>query len=349
MAKATRFGWLACLVSLAANAAAGGAEVRRAKVDVRLPDVELTDQADRRLPAAEILTDAKIPVLVQFIFTSCPTICPALAANFAAAGEELGAAARFVSISIDPEHDTPARLAGFGQQFGAVESWSLVTGERRDIGAIQKAFGVYQGNKMWHAPLTFLKAPGTGTGWVRLDGMLTPAQLEEEAERVSPRRSVAAELAGRRLYEDGVTVSGEPLRAALPDGIAVQGKQFACASCHRPSGFGSSEGLVASPPVTAKSLFRPLESNRNRGDDFRELFQEFGGDRARLHDLKPRPAYTRESLERALRSGVDPAGRSLDPIMPRYQLEDSDVGALLAYLQTLGATPGAGVAPKVCR
>lgn len=58
---------------------------------------------------------------------------------------------------------------------------------------------------------------------------------------------------------------------------------------------------------------------------------------------RARPAYTEASLARALRVGVDPAGRALSPLMPRYPLQDGEAAALTGYLRTLSAQPSPGV------
>ncbi|MGF1468114.1 MAG: SCO family protein [Sandaracinaceae bacterium] len=72
------------------------------------------------------------PYVVDFIFTSCPDVCPTMSAQLAnldrrlADVEEL----RFVSITVDPAHDTPEELRAYGQRFGADPArWHLLTGE----------------------------------------------------------------------------------------------------------------------------------------------------------------------------------------------------------------------------
>lgn len=154
--------------------------------------------------------------------------------------------------------------------------------------------------------------------------------------------------AGRRIYDDGVLPSGEPLVATAPGGAPLSGAAAACARCHRPSGFGGSEGGLYVPPITAPVLAAPRRpATVSRGELMGPLYQEVhtAAARARLLALAPRPAYDATSLAAAVRDGRDPAGRTLDPAMPRYRLGDEDLARLGGYLTTLGATPAPGVEP----
>jgi hypothetical protein len=125
---------------------------------------------------------------------------------------------------------------------------------------------------------------------------------------------------GERLYRQGLRASGVPLTGTVQGDVPVSGSQFSCVNCHLRSGMGSSEAAIVAPPVTAPILFGARET-----------------------EPKKRPAYDETSLARALRAGVDPAGRVLDPLMPRYALDDAEVGSLAAYLRTLSAAPSPGV------
>jgi len=153
--------------------------------------------------------------------------------------------------------------------------------------------------------------------------------LAAAAAFAAPLRPPDPEL-GRRIYRDGILPSGRPL-------------QTACASCHRRSGFGGSEGGVYVPPVTGPALFQP--ERLVRADLFRELYQLVQPEsyRARVRDPRVRPGYTVATLATALREGRDPAGRRLDALMPRYPIQDADVAHLAAYLETLSAAPAPGV------
>src|SRR5436309_5440514 len=82
------------------------------------PDVTLVDATGARVPLSAALNRPG-SVVLQFIFTTCPSVCPALSATLAAAREDLGDEASLVSISIDPEYDTPARLRDYSRRFSA--------------------------------------------------------------------------------------------------------------------------------------------------------------------------------------------------------------------------------------
>ncbi len=143
------------------------------------------------------LLTASEPVLLQFIFTTCTTICPVLSASFASSQDALQAVGqdfRLVSISIDPEHDTPPVLRDYAARFHAAPNWHFLTGAKDDVERVQKAFEAwYPGNnKMYHRPYTYLRAHKCAP-WVRIEGLLSTAKLVAEYRRVldqpPPRRA----------------------------------------------------------------------------------------------------------------------------------------------------------------
>ena len=116
------------------------------------------------------------------IFTTCTTICPVLSASFAQTQKALGPDARdvqMVSISIDPEYDTPAKLREYAKRFKAQERWTFYTGDLVDVVAVQKAFDVYRGDKMNHPPVTFLRTEADAP-WVRFEGFASAGDLVRE-------------------------------------------------------------------------------------------------------------------------------------------------------------------------
>jgi protein SCO1/2 len=93
---------------------------------------------------------------ITFIFTRCPfpTFCPRLSSNFSETAQKLKAMANgptnwhLLSITIDPEFDTPARLQGYAQTYKADSNhWDHVTGTLTDITAISEQFGL----QFWRA------------------------------------------------------------------------------------------------------------------------------------------------------------------------------------------------------
>lgn len=149
------------------------------------PDVTLSDMNGEKVTLASAL-GREGPVILQFIFTTCPTVCPVMSATFSAAQDKLGAElgkVRMISVSIDPEQDTPPRLREYARKFKAGPQWLFLTGDSDDIVAVRKSFDAYGNNKMRHEPLTFLRA-SPGKRWVRLDGLMSATQLLAEYKRL---------------------------------------------------------------------------------------------------------------------------------------------------------------------
>lgn len=158
----------------------------RTYASYEVPDVTLVDVNGERVSLSEALAYDG-PVFLQFIFTTCPTICPVMSSTLASAQGKLGpeaARVRMISVSIDPEQDTPERLREYARKFKAGPQWIFLTGDLEKIVAVQKSFDAYRGNKMRHEPLTFMRA-GRGKPWLRLDGLLSATQLVEEYRRLT--------------------------------------------------------------------------------------------------------------------------------------------------------------------
>lgn len=157
------------------------AGVQRSEQAYQAPDVTLIDQGGERVAMGALLATDK-PVLLNFIFTTCTAICPAMTATFEKVQEGLAAEAdkvAMVSVSIDPEQDTPAALSDYARRFDAGPQWVFLTGSLEDSIRVQKAFDAYRGDKMNHAPLTLLRA-GPDAKWVRFDGFASAADLTRE-------------------------------------------------------------------------------------------------------------------------------------------------------------------------
>jgi protein SCO1/2 len=155
--------------------------VRRSEAQYAIPNVTLTRDDGKAVALAAELDDGR-PVVLNFIYTSCTTICPLSSQIFEQFQKDLGAArdqVHLVSISIDPEQDTPARLREYAAQYHAAHGWNHYSGGMTSIIAVQKAFNAYRGDKMSHSPLTLMRA-APGKPWVRFDGFARATELMAE-------------------------------------------------------------------------------------------------------------------------------------------------------------------------
>jgi len=163
----------------------GGPRYDRSVERYEVPDVTLVDQEGRPVRAREALGGPG-PVILDFIYGTCTTICPVLSAGFASLQRRLGDESdrvRLVSISIDPEHDTPEVTRAYLERYRARPGWDFLTGSREDVDALMRAFEAYVPNKMQHFPLTFLRR--RDGAWVRLYGLIGTAELLGEYRRVT--------------------------------------------------------------------------------------------------------------------------------------------------------------------
>jgi len=143
-----------------------------------IPPVHLVREDGKEVSLADEIDDGR-PVVLNFIFTTCSSICPLMSQTFAQFDRQLGAErsrVHLVSISVDPEEDTPARLHEYARKFHAGPEWQHYTGTVEASLAAQRAFNVWRGDKMSHTPVTLLRA-APGRPWVRIDGFVTPSEL----------------------------------------------------------------------------------------------------------------------------------------------------------------------------
>jgi cytochrome oxidase Cu insertion factor (SCO1/SenC/PrrC family) len=123
----------------------------RATDPPRVPDVVLTDEAGRQVRVYDDLVKDHV-VAINFIFTTCTTVCPPMGATFSGVQSLIGARpVRLVSVSVDPATDTPQRLAEWKARFHGGSSWTLLTGPPADIDRLRKALGVYTPDRFSHS------------------------------------------------------------------------------------------------------------------------------------------------------------------------------------------------------
>jgi protein SCO1/2 len=162
-----------------------------------MPDFHLTDQQGRKIDKAAF---AGKNLILTFIFTRCPIpdFCPRMSANFSeleksiSANPALKSDVRLLSVSIDPEFDTPAVLTEYATKYDAADSgvWSFATGSASETAALTKAFAVYTeqaGGTIEH---------GLCTAWIGPDGVVreiwrgnfwTPAEIMGALKSQTPK------------------------------------------------------------------------------------------------------------------------------------------------------------------
>lgn len=159
-----------------------------------IPDAEVFDQDGKRIRFYSDLIKDKV-VIVNFLFTSCALICPMQGASLsklqATLGARLGSEVYIVSVSADPEGDTPERLKIWGSQFGARPGWTLVTGKKSEIDKVAMALTGAPVIKGEHSPVAFIGSDKTGR-WIRAYGLAEPGKFaslidEVTAARVAPQ------------------------------------------------------------------------------------------------------------------------------------------------------------------
>lgn len=156
---------------------------RKSVESYQIPDVTLIDQNGKRVKLRQVVEGGK-PVIVQFVFATCTTICPVLSAGYANLQRKLGDQAEkvhLVSITIDPENDSPKQLREYLKRYRARPGWDFYTGTRGDIDLVMKSFDAYIQNKMNHYALTLIHLPGSNR-WIRLFGIMSTTEFLEEVK-----------------------------------------------------------------------------------------------------------------------------------------------------------------------
>jgi ABC-type branched-subunit amino acid transport system substrate-binding protein len=138
------------------------------------------------------------------------------------------------------------------------------------------------------------------------------------------------EQIGKRIYHEGIDRAGRPIAGKVAGSATpLKGKAMSCGNCHGEDGRGRPESGVDPGDVTWIDLTKPYghahANNRRHGP------------------------YDARSFRRAMRDGIDPAGNVLEPAMPRYDLDDTDLDALVAYLKRLEAQRDPGITDTTIR
>ena len=158
-----------------------------------IPDLQLLDQDGKTVHFYGDLVKGKV-VAIEFVFTTCTTICPPLGATFAriqkVLGPRMGSGLQLISISVDPAVDTPQRLKAWSDKFHRKAGWTLVTGPKPDVDRLLAALGSEVAGKADHTPMILIGNDATGT-WTRAYGLGGATQVMKTIESVAARKEAA--------------------------------------------------------------------------------------------------------------------------------------------------------------
>jgi protein SCO1 len=158
-------------------------------------NVEVKTQDGRTLRFYDDVMKGKI-LLINFFYTDCDAICPLMTENLARVQELLGPRVgneiRMVSISLQPEHDTPEVLAAYAETYGAGPGWMFLTGKKDDIELLRHRLGfvdidpVVDADPEQHVG-TVRIANEPMHRWAMSPALLNPAALVRAVNRVVPQ------------------------------------------------------------------------------------------------------------------------------------------------------------------
>jgi protein SCO1/2 len=148
-----------------------------------VPDLAVVTQSGESVHFYRDLVKGRV-VVMNFVFTSCTTVCPTMGATFARVQQQLGDRdVAMVSVSVDPANDTPERLTAWSRKLGAKPGWTLVTGRTTDIAAILKALGLFTADPAAHSPVV-LVVNDPENRWERVDGLASSSAIMAAIDRI---------------------------------------------------------------------------------------------------------------------------------------------------------------------
>jgi protein SCO1/2 len=157
-------------------------------------DVELLDQDGRKVRFYSDVLKGKT-VVVNAFFTTCTSVCPPMNHNMAkvqeALGDRVGRDVFFVSISVDPETDTPTRLKEYARRYNARTGWTFLTGRKENVDWALYKLGQYVEQKDGHKTVFIIGNEATGL-WKKAFGLAKTDDLIGIVKSVADDKGDAA-------------------------------------------------------------------------------------------------------------------------------------------------------------
>jgi protein SCO1/2 len=158
--------------------------------DIDLRDRTLINQDGEEVRFVSDVIGDRI-VVIDFVYTTCTTICPVLSALFAQLqdklGDQLDEDVVMVSVSVDPVRDTPQRLRAYAAKHRAGDGWVWLTGAKPTVDDVLTGVGAYSANFEEHPPMVLVGDGRTGE-WQRLFGFPNPDRIMKLVNELQERR-----------------------------------------------------------------------------------------------------------------------------------------------------------------
>ena len=236
------------LLAMSGTSMPGPAQTGTPRNEQYFPDVQLTTQDGARVRFYDLIKGKT--VAIELIYTSCRFACPLETARLAQVqrllGDRMGRDVFFYSISIDPEHDTPAVLKAFAETFHAGPGWTFLTGRRADIERLARKLGLYStpnpDDKDGHVPALLIGNEATGD-WMRASALDNPNMTATMIARWIAGYPAAASRSSLKSYTEARPV------ANLTSGQYVFSTK--CSACH-----GLGEGPKVGPDLAGVTTTR---------------------------------------------------------------------------------------------
>jgi protein SCO1 len=168
-----------------------GGDASTSDVDLRNNEL-VTRNGDTVHFATDVVGDQI--VVIDFVYTTCTTICPVISAIFQQVqrglDERPDAAVRMISISVDPVRDTPQRLNEYAGRLKAGDDWVWLTGEKTSVDDVLRGLGAYSPNFEDHPSIVLVGDPQSGT-WKRFFGFPGPGKILAAVDELAAARQVA--------------------------------------------------------------------------------------------------------------------------------------------------------------
>src|ERR1044072_8722451 len=157
-------------------------------------DVELINQDGKKVRFYSDVLKGKT-VVVSAFFTSCTSVCPPMNRNMEkiqeALGDRVGRDVFLVSMTVDPETDTPARMKEYAKKFHAGSGWIFLTGKKENLDWALYKLGQYVENKDDHKTVLIIGNEPTGLS-KKAFGMANVTELVHVVESVVNDKGAAA-------------------------------------------------------------------------------------------------------------------------------------------------------------